>query len=221
MMSKKPQKPHTTLGMTRISAGPDGHEARYIDDSIPTDKEDRELHFAGRFVEKYNSDYVPTPEAAILSFTQNDTSDLDFDLECGVADYLELAAIKPLSERFGQEIAATGKIDILQLGEWIYESLIVGKQSKYGELSGRVILLLYPEDWQFILSDSVLWCLAGLCRTRGTKFAGVFTIGGPPGLDLVAMISPNHGDVPDPESFAGKHYWNLPPGKHEHKIDLK
>lgn len=221
MHSKKPKKPPTTLGATRISVGPgQTTSAEYIDDGIPTDKESRELHFAHLFVDSFNRQLPLGPDVKIRSYAQNDTSDLDFSNDCSSAEYLELATINPLSDEFGREIAENGKINVQQLCDWIYEHLIARKASKYGELSDRAFLLLYPEKWQFILSDSIGTCLAGLCRKKGVRFAGVFTLmAGPPGLVILRTVAPIDGDLPDPGELSGRVLWNHQPGKSEHKIE--
>lgn len=222
MANRKPQKPRTTLGATRISVGPDGiQSAEYIDDRIPTDKEDRELYFAEKFVEQYNTRIAPSSEAEIRGLKQNDTTDLDFDINCDFADYLELKAIKPLSEEFGREIVESGEIYVLKLAEWIYDDLIVKQAAKYGDLADRVFLLLYPEDWQFILNNSLQVCLASLCKHRGCGFLGVFTVmAGPAGLVIVNVISPGRDDLPRPEEFAESRYSNLKPGKSAYDVDI-
>ena len=212
---KTPSKPKTTLGVTKISVGPDGEQsATYIPDDIPTQKEERELHYAEAFIRKFNTDLPFGPEVTIDNRTQNDTSDIDFNIECQKAVYLELAAIKPLTEIFGKDILKTGKVEIFELARWIYEKLIRRKFEKYGELSGQVFLLIYPEDWQFLLNGSVLTCVASLCKKRGCDFSGVFSIMlNPMELVIMDVLYPNNATLPNPEDFKGKHYWNLAPGQ--------
>ena len=179
------------------------------------------MHFAQLFIDSFNRKLPLGTDVEIRSYEQNDTSDLDFSIDCRSAEYLELAAINPLSDDYGRQIADSGKINVLQLCEWIYEHLIAHKASKYGDLSDRVFLLLYPEKWQFILNDSIQTCLAGLCRKHNVRFAGVFTLmAGPPGPVILNTVSPVDGDLPDPGEFARNTLWNLEPGKSEHKIDV-
>ena len=212
MASKKrdPLKPPTNLGATKLTIGPDGKQvAEYQDDGIPRQKEERELCFAEAFVERFNND-LPFGSAVTICITeQNDTHDLDFNIDCTKADYLELAAIKPMSEIFGRETMSSGRIDIHELANWIYENLILRKFKKYGEIAARTFLLVYSENSQFILNGDVQTCVAAMCQRHGCKFAGVFNITLSPMGPNVNTLSPNYAQLPDPEEFRGKPYWNI------------
>jgi len=224
-MSKKkktPSKPKTSLGVTKLSGSSGGEtNATYVPDGISTDKEGRELFFAEVFIERFNSELPFGVETTIDNYVQNDTSDLDFDIECAEAQYLELAAIKPLTEEFGKESMSTGRIDIYTLSEWIYESLIRHKSDRYGDVSAQTFLLIYPEDWQFLISSSVVSCVKAFCKERGSPFAGIFSImGSPDGPKIMSVIDPLGEAVPESEQFKGRPLANLEPGKNKWSIDL-
>lgn len=224
-MSKKkknPSKPKTSLGVTKLSGSSGGEtNATYVPDGISTDKEDRELFFAEAFIGRFNAELPLGASVTIDDYVQNDTSDLDFDIECAEAQYLELAAIKPLTEEFGKESMSTGKIDIYTLGEWIYEGLIRHKSDRYGEVAAQTFLVIYPEDWQLIISSSVVSCVQAFCSERGSPFSGIFVVmASPDGPTIFYVIAPIAEAVPESESFRGKPLINMEPGKNKWTIDL-
>jgi len=185
------------------------HTTTYLPDGIPTDKEERELFFAEGFVERFNEQLPLGQDVTIDDFQQNDTGSLDFDIACSAATYLELAAIVPLSEVFGREIQAGDTITVYQLAEWIYEKLICGKSEKYS-IADKTILLLYPENWQFILSDSIVECTRSLCRERGVAFRAVFMImHSPMGFRLYAPVAPWEETIRASEEFKANTVQNL------------
>lgn len=215
-----PTKPTGEISITRVTATNEGQVAELISSNLPTNKEALEQTFATLFVDAYNAGNLQrgtvSPGSSITIVSQNDTTDLDFSIQSDLGDYLELAEVAPLSESFGRAALRTGKFHVLEMARWIYRSLIQRKFIKYGdELAGRTLLLLYITNWQFLISDRTIECIASLCRTNGCKFAGVYIYQGSAGhLNLVSKVFPwDEGALPSPKAFRDFKLANGRPGQ--------
>jgi hypothetical protein len=199
----------------KISLGPQGATIEQLGTPLPSNKEDLERFFAERFVTAFNRDH-PMPGVEIKNLQQQDTSDLDFRIDCARAKYLELAELTPLSTVFGRKALGNGRLGTLEYATWIYENVIRAKFTKYGDdVSSSTILLLYPTHGQFRASDSLVECLRSICFWRSSKFAAVYlfmTGGGPPGSspELLYTITPasSASFPPHPEAFKGHWFVN-------------
>ena len=207
-----PKKTVGEIGPFRITGGEAGAERIKAD--LPTDKEELEQFFAGRFSDAFNRQRT-MPGVEITNLRQQDTSDLDFRIDCSRATYLELAELTPLSEAFGRAGRASGSFNTLEYATWIYEQVIKAKSDKYGETSRETFLLLYPKHSQFVPGQTLLQCLRSLCFWRGSKFAAIFTFttsGGAPdqAIEIITRITPISPPwPPKPDVFKDHQFWNL------------
>lgn len=217
----KPRKASGQLGPTRISTSPQGPVAEYQHVELPTDKEALEAYFALPFVRAFNDIKPLGDDVSIDAVTQNDTSDLDFNIVCNAADYLELAELNPRSEAFGRRAFETGSHNVHEYAHWIYSKIINKKQKAYGATAHRTLLLLYSTHWQFLPGDSLIACVKSWCARGGVDFAGVFILNMIAGNHpIVETIHPNLGPPPpSPNAFKKLRYWNLPPGNASWSID--
>ena len=217
----KPRKASGQLGPTRISTSPQGPVAVYQHVELPADKEELEEYFALPFVRAFNDIKPLGDDALIEAVTQNDTSNLDFNIDCTAADYLELAELNPRSEAFGRRAFENGSLNVHEYAHWIYSKIINKKQRAYGTTAPRTLLLLYCTHWQFLVSENLVACLKSWCIRGGVDFAGVFMlnmIGG--NHPVVETVHPNFGSPPPPpNAFKKLRYWNLQPGNASWSID--
>jgi len=223
-VTKHPNKRTGELGVTKVTAQADGNQtAEVISAPLPPNKEHLELLFAQKFVEQFNAEKPLGVDCTIVSLSQNDTSDLDFNISCSLADYLELAELNPQSEAFGREALRTGKFNIYTYARWIWLKLIKAKQRSYGaQTAGRTILLLYCTHWQFLPTDKVPECLISTLTLEGCQFASVFIMQtNTTDLTVTRKIWPYEGPKPRrPKDYSGFIGINFPPGRTNWKIDV-
>jgi hypothetical protein len=172
--SSGPKKSTGEIGVTRITQTSKGTAAELIHTELPANKEDLERYFAERFKERFNADYPMGPDNVIASLTQNDTSDLDFKIDCPLAGYLEVAELNPRSEAFGRAAYRTGTYNSYHYAHWIYFRIIKKKQRAYGAIAKKTLLLLYVTHWQFLPGQRLCECLQSFCLNEGCEFAAVF-----------------------------------------------
>jgi hypothetical protein len=211
----KPKKTSGEIGVTKITTTPEGNTAEIIHTELPIDKEGLEHFFASRFVAAFNES-LPLGPNQINGFTQNDTGDLDFNISCQVADYMELAELNPRSEAFGRSALRDGKLNVYDYAKWVFHRLIKKKALSYGgSVAGRTILLLYATHWQFYPSERVIECIQSHIQVHGCEFAAVFVLM-TDGNEL-RVLTPAHPftgpKLPKPSAYSGIHYFNLPPGQ--------
>jgi hypothetical protein len=177
-MTKSPRKTPGELGVTHLSLAEDGMQtATLVPSNLSTNKEELELLFASKFVERFNAERLLGAEVDITALRQNDTTDLDFTITCSAADYLELAELNRRSEEFGREALRTGRFNVYTYARWVWLKLIKSKQKAYGSrTAGRAFLLLYSTHWQFLPTDRVYQCLASVLTHEACTFAGVFVM---------------------------------------------
>lgn len=219
---KGPKKAVGEIGPTKITAGPDGHKAEIIHTDLPQQKEALETFFAEQFQADFNATRPLGQVVEIKSLVQNDTSDLDFKIDCGAAKYLELAELNPRSEPFGREMYRTGKFNVYEYAHWIYFRVIRKKQRSYGpDLSRNVILLVYVTHWQFLPSQSTFECVRSLCAKEGCDFVAVFVLlTDGQSLQHTEIVHPYSGPpLRKPSDFSGVACTNLSPGNHQWKVD--
>jgi hypothetical protein len=206
-----PNKPSGEIGITKITATTDGQVAEVISVDLPDDKEGLERFFADRFVARLNKDNTPAPEIIIVS--QNDTTDLDFNIGGSPAKYLELAEIAPYSEDVGKSALEGKWIDVYAFAKWIWTQLILKKQQRYGDVCKNTILLLYAARWEFYVSQSVLHCLIWTLQKKGCRFHGVYLMqSGGEDLDFVYCLHPSDHPTDPARKFRGNRYLNGKPG---------
>jgi len=214
MVRNAPSKTVGEIGSTFVSVTPNGQRAKLIHRELPSSKEGLEKFFGEIFVNYFNSQKPLGDQVSISTFRQNETSDLDFSIECEIADYLELAELNPRSEEFGRHAYRTGRINVYDYARWIFFRIIKKKQRAYGVTSTRTLLLLYTTHWQFLPSQSVLECLTNLLQRSECKFAGVFillTNGGD--FTHARIVYPYRGPKLRPaKDFAAITTTNLQPG---------
>ena len=221
---RKSRRTRGEIGSTRITASKSGTEAKVVSAYLPSNKEELESCFAELFVGAFNRD-LPFGDAVTLSITQqNDTSDLDFLINCPVADHLELAELTPLDTAFGRSALQTGVLRPYDYAKWTYHKIIRHKANRYGsDVARKTLLLLYFTHWQFLPSDKMIACLQSFCIHRPVDFAGIFlmrTNGSD--LALIELISP-FATEPRPVPVAYKNeppYINPPPGQASWSFDL-
>lgn len=222
-VSKPPTKTSGEIGATRITATPDGETADIVHTELPIDKEGLEYFFASRFITTFNETKPLGPTVKIASFAQNDTSDLDFNIVCEAADYMELAELNPRSEAFGRSALRDGKLNVYAYAKWIFHRLIKKKALSYGPaVAARTILLVYATHWQFYPSERLIECIRSHIQLHGCNFAAVFVLQ-TNGVDL-EILTPAHpfsgAKLPKPSDYAGFNYWNLPPGQSSWNIPM-
>lgn len=211
------RKPSGEIGITKIMATADGQIVKLISVDLPNDKEGLEKYFADRFVSQLNKDGVLEDEIVIES--QNDTSDLDFNITGSPAKYLELAEIAPYSEKVGKCALEGQWINVYEFSKWIWQQLIEKKQQKYGEVCRDTILLLYTARWEFFISQSVLHSLIWMLQNIGCRFHAVYLMqAGGEDLNLVYCLHPNGHSADHPEKFRDNRYLNGKPGTDQLKI---
>jgi hypothetical protein len=217
----KPKKASGELGLTKISGSSERPIAEYLHVELPSDKEELESYFAAPFVRAFNESRPLGHDVLIEAITQNDTSDLDFNVVCPAADYLELGELNPRSETFGRKAFQTGHFNTHEYAHWIYSKIINEKQRSYGSTSCRSFLLLYSTHWQFLTSQNVVACLRSWCVRGGVNFSGVFIMDMIGGTEpMITTIYPYSGPpLPPPKAFKKLQYWNLPPGNSSWSIN--
>lgn len=211
------------IGITKITAGPQGRTAEVIHTPLPDNKEDLEDYFARRFVEKFNSELPLGPGVRIEGVVQNDTSDLDFSIESPIANYLEVAELNPRSQKFGRQAYETGVLDVYEYSKWVTSDIVIAKANRYGaDVSRSTILLLYVTHWQFFPSDALIKCLTSSVLQNGVQFAAIFILQGSGGeLNILYQILPYEGSsLPSPRQFRGSKCQNFEPGKSEWNSNL-
>ncbi len=216
-----PEKSTGEIGATLITSGLDGDEARVIHVELPTNKEELEAYFASRFMEEFNRALLMGPGCTIASIKQNDTTDLDFQIECTGAKYLELAELNPRSEEFGRAAYRTGRLSVYDYARWIFFRIMRKKGKAYGKVAGETFLLLYSTHWQFLPSERVAECARSHVQTHGCAFAGVFMLL-TNGSDLMRIekLHPIGSErLPKPTAFEPFKLFNLEPGKTKWEID--
>lgn len=227
MTKKRKRNPGRTrgeIGSTLITASASGTEAEVVSADLPANKEELERRFAELFMEEFNR-RLPFGEAVALSITQqNDTSDLDFLINCPVADYLELAELTPLDTTFGRSALRTGTLRPYDYARWAYQKIIRHKASRYGaDVARKTFLLLYVTHWQFLPSNKMIGCLQSFCIHRPVDFAGIFLMQ-TNGSDLtfIETISPFAAESrPAPVAYKNEPpYSNGPPGQASWSFDL-
>jgi len=195
--------------------------AEQIQVPLPDDKAQLEKFFAERFVEQFNSESPLGSDVSISDVRQNETYDLDFSINCRIADYLELAELAPLNQEFGRASHRTGRLNIYTYARWIFFRVIKKKSRSYGIIARRTILLLYVTHWQFYPSERVVECLNSLVQHNGCDFAAVFVIL-TNGSDL-RVLRPIHPYVGPPlrapRAYEGFTLRNLEPGQFSWSID--
>jgi hypothetical protein len=215
-MGKPTTKASGEIGSTRITATQQGQIAEIVHIELPIDKEGLEQFFGSRFVTTFNETHPLGPTVEITDCKQNDTSDLDFDITCTAADYMELAELNPRSEAFGRSALRDGKLNVYEYAKWIFNRLIKKKALAYGpSVANRTILLVYATHWQFFPSERVIECIRSHIQVHGCTFAAVFVLM-TDGNDLrvLAPAHPFNGPKPKhkPSDYAAYKYWNFPPG---------
>jgi hypothetical protein len=220
-MSQSPKKTTGEIGPTRITTTAKGQTAEIIHTELPIEKEGLEDFFASRFIAIFNDTQPIGPKISISHAKQNDTSDLDFNISCAIADYMELAELNPRSEAFGRSAMRDGKFNVYDYAKWIFNRLIKKKALSYGPaVAGRTILLLYATHWQFFPSEGVIQCLHSHIQVHGCDFAAVFSL--MTNGDDLRVLSPIHPfsgpQLPKPSSWSGSHYRNLAPGQFSWQI---
>jgi hypothetical protein len=213
--SNMPKKSSGQIGPTKITTGPQGNLAEYLPVSLPDDKEELEKYFADVFVQRFNELLPLGPDIVIAKYVQNDTSDLDFCVECPIADYLELAELNPRSEIFGRHAFRSGRLRVHEYARWIYFSLIAKKQRAYGATAKRTMLLLYCSHWQFFAHELLIQCLTARCKAVGVELSAVFCVStNGQGLVLLDKVwPPDAAPIRRPKDFKSFEYVNLPPGQ--------
>src|SRR5258708_4592239 len=175
-MPSAPRKTSGEIGTTKITVTPNDSTAEIVHTELPIEKEGLENFFASRFVTAFN-ETLPLGPHQITGLKQNDTGDLDFDISCRVADYMELAELNPRSEAFGRSALRDGKLNVYHYAKWIFHRLIKKKSISYGSVvAGRTILLLYATHWQFLPSERVTECIRSHIQVHGCEFAAVFLL---------------------------------------------
>jgi hypothetical protein len=222
-MTKRHKKRIGELGITKVTGHAGGNQtAEIISAPLPSNKEQLECLFATKFIEQFNTEKPLGVNCTIAAPKQNDTGDLDFRIDCSLADYLELAELNPQSEAFGREALRTGRFNIYTYARWIWLKLIKAKQRSYGaQTAGRTILLLYSTHWQFFPTDKVPECLISTLALEGCQFASIFILQtNTVDLTIIKKLWPYEGPRPRrPKDYAGFTGTNLPPGQTEWKID--
>lgn len=214
-LAKTPQKSTGEIGVTKLTATPEGLAVEIIHVALPIDKEGLEHFFATRFVQTFNETHPLGASVAITKIEQNDTSDLDFRISCRAADYIELAELNPRSEAFGREAYRSGKLNVYEYAKWIFHRIIKKKGNSYGEaVAGRSMLLLYATHWQFYPGERLIECIRSHIQVHGCNFAAVFFL--MTNGDELRVLTPAHpyagSKLPKPSAYSGITYWNLPPG---------
>ena len=205
-----PKKPSGEIGLTKISATPEGQIAEVISINLPNDKEGLEKYFAERFVSQFNKD---TPDNPISITQQNDTTDLDFNISGSSAKYLELAEIAPYSEDVGKSALEGQWINVYDFSKWIWKQLIEKKQERYGYVCKDTILLVYVARWEFYISQSILHCLIWTLQNKGCRFHEVFLLQcAGEDVNLLWKLHPNDHPVDHPRKFKKNKYLNGSPG---------
>lgn len=211
------------IGSTIIYDDSEGNPiAEICSISLPTNKEELEAYFANRFISISNEKELLGENFIINNAKQNDTSDLDFTIDCASAKYLELAELTPLSESFGREAIKNGQIEVYEYSKWIWQRVILAKSDSYGEVAKDVLLLLYVTHWQFFTSDGLIACLSSTLSSKGCKFAAVVILE-TNGKDLnqpFVVYPTKEVNLPPPRKFKGAKYWNLPPGNSSWTIPI-
>jgi hypothetical protein len=215
-MSEKPKKSTGEIGVTNVMAGPDGQIVELIHTELPTDKESLEDFFALRFVKTFNETLPLGLDIVISGYKQNTTADLDFDITCPCADYVELAELNPRSERFGRSALKDGNFNVYEYSKWIFSRIIKKKSTSYGpEVAGRTILLLYATHWQFYPCDALIECIRSHIQVHGCTFSAVFflwTDG--THFQILKLAHPYIGPkLPKPSDYSHLTYRNIPPGQ--------
>lgn len=207
------RKPETNVGPVRIRVRDDRlHSAEYVDADLATDKEEREAFFGEKFVKKFNLERPLGSESTIDSYIQNSTDNLDFSIECKIANYLELTEFTPRNTEFGERAFRDGTIDVYEACKWILEKLLKNKEKKYGEKSINTLLLIYSVHWQYYPNDDLIDCLRSTIQNKGSLFKGIFfmntSVSGP---QLLYTIKPHCKRLPTPRHFRGRSYVNMDP----------
>ena len=172
-----PKKPTWPIGETRLSFSPDGR----VDIINPTDnhagsKEEVEAFFAKIFCVEHNRTLPRGPGTEIAILTQNDTSDLDFNIESALGSFLELAEMTPVSEPFAQPAIETGHIDVYEMSKWAWQKVIEKKSARYAAKAGETVLLLYSARREFYLAQPFIECLQSTLVRKGCMFSTVFVM---------------------------------------------
>ena len=99
------------VGPHRISVGPAGTILEHHSVKLSSQKEELEAFFCLPFVEAFNRELPFGPTVQISNPIQRDTSDLDYTIECQIAEYLELAETTPMTEAWGRATMESGAFD--------------------------------------------------------------------------------------------------------------
>lgn len=144
---------------------------------IDLTKEEVEKVYAEVFVKEFNRT-LPLGLGMFVKITkQNDTSELDFDVESPFANYLELAELSPFGEEWARALRAGKRVWVPTIVKWIWNSIVWKKSEKYGaDLAKKTILLLYPTHYEFTLSLATEDMLRSVFRERRSYFAAVFYV---------------------------------------------
>jgi hypothetical protein len=218
--STQTRKPSGLIGRTKITATDHGQVAEYIPVELPEGKEDLESWFGERFIKEFNSAEPLGNSIQITSPKKRDTSDLDFTIECPVADYLELVELNPLSEDWGRAAHRTGQLDVHRFAWWIFRRLIKQKMNRYGDTARRTLLVVYSTHWQFFPSDGVIECLRAILTQEGATFPGIFVFRTNDDLNVIQTVVPHSGPIAEsPRIFKGRTLTNLRPGNYQWALD--
>lgn len=206
-----PKKPSGEIGVTKITVTSEDQVAEVVSVALPEDKEGLENYFANRFIARLNKDDADATDIEIAS--QNDTTDLDFNITGSPAKYLELAEIAPYSEDVGKSALEGQWIEVYDFSKWIWQKLILKKQERYGDVCRDTILLLYITRWEFFISQTVLHCLIWTMQNKGCQFHKVYLMqSGGEDLDLVYCLYPNNHPADSARKFRDNRYLNMKPG---------
>ncbi|MBY5841417.1 hypothetical protein J3P71_03950 [Rhizobium leguminosarum] len=198
------------MGFGRVTVTPEEAKFEYASTKLPEVKEPLEAFYGDRFIAKFNEQRPLGDGVQIIVKKQNDTSDLDYEIDCQIADYLELAELTPLSEPWGRETFKTGSANIYEFGKWAWQSVIDAKAKKYGDISRQTILLLYATHWQFMANEGLLDLLRSTLQKQGNPFAAVayiMVIGETE--SFISMIAPYGKRMRTPQHFRGQIQHNI------------
>jgi hypothetical protein len=215
MSRKRPGK----IGSTLVCVEDGIKNLTFQQAALSNNKEDLEKLFALKFIELFNSTHPLGDHVEIGNPIQNNTSELDFSIDCPVATILEVAETTPLSEQFGQEAHISGELSVYRYSKWIWDGIIEKKTKKYlkqGRDIGNTILVLYATHWQFLPHPDLIDCLRSTTANFGCHFQSIFFLwSNGTDINYMDIIYPLRGNTMAPRHYRKRYYRNSDPTKQE------
>jgi len=171
-MSKKQKKPTGKLGRIKFEKG-DVSNISFEAIRFPQQKEKNEAFIANRFVAHFvDQKYLAF---RIHRIDQNEINNLDFTLRTSQGNkYLELMEIAPLEHIKGAYEEAPNYYNVYDFAQSVHEKIMKKSNSYRSVGKSNIILLIYPTDYKFVLSDTATALLQYWTLIKSHYFQYIF-----------------------------------------------